>query len=289
MENTIEIKNLSKSYKDFTLQNISLNVPCGTVLGLIGQNGAGKSTLIRAMLNLTNASYDKIHIFGKDLIQDEKEIKEDIAVIYDTTHYNLNFTPKFIGTILSKVYKNWDAEKYKNYLIRFGLKEKNRLKTFSKGMKMKLEFAIALSHDPKLLILDEATSGLDPIFRDEILEILREYSLQENHTVLISSHITSDLEKIADYIAFINDGRLEFMKSYDEITENYGVIQCGKDTYESLNEEDILYVQKEAYGYKVFVQNRLAIQAVYKDLEIHRASIEDMMLYTSKRQGGSLC
>lgn len=282
MENAIEIKNLSKTYQDFRLQELNLSIPAGTVMGLIGANGAGKSTLINSLLGLQKSDYESIHILGMDLKTQEKEIKEEIGVIFDVTHYNLEFTPVFIGKVLSKIYKNWDMATYKNYLEKFHLPINKKLKKYSKGMKMKLEFAIALSHSPKLLILDEATSGLDPIFRDEVLDIIREYTEDENNTVLLSSHITSDLDKIADYIAFIHEGRLLFVKTYDEIQENYGIINCGKEVFETLSTEDIISYRKEAYGYKVMIQNKQQLRKIFRDLEIENTSIEDLMLFYVK-------
>lgn len=282
MTNAIEIKHLNKNYKDFGLKDISLTIPVGSVMGLIGENGAGKSTLIASILNMTNCDYEAIRIFGKDICEKEKEIKEDMAVIFDNTHYNLEFTPEFIGKMLSKVYKKWDMSLYYDYLETFNLPMKKKLKTFSRGMKMKLEFAIAFSHGAKLLILDEATSGLDPVFRDEILEILRKYTEDEDHTILMSSHITSDLDKIADYIAYLHNGELLFVKTYDEVHENYGIINCSREMYEALNPDDIVSYRKEAYSYKVMVKNRMEIQKTIKNLKIERASIEDVMLYYAK-------
>lgn len=278
MENAIEIKNLSKEYRDFSLKNLGLNVPQGTVLGLVGENGAGKSTLIQSLLGLIRADYEEIKILGKQLKNQEKEIREDIAVIFDVSHYNLEYTPAFIGKMLKKVYRNWDMEKYDAYLLRFGLPADKKLKKFSKGMKMKLEFAIAFSHKPRLLILDEATSGLDPVFRDEILELIREFTEEEDHTVVMSSHITSDLDKVADYIAFLHEGKLQFVKSYDELQNDYGVLHCGKEFFESLREEDIVSFKKEPYEYKVLVRNRNGILSVFPDLEMDKASVEDIML-----------
>lgn len=282
MENAIQIKNLSKSYKDFTLKNITLDVPTGTVMGLIGANGAGKSTLIQSLLGLIRSDYEEMRLMGKDIRTQEKEAKEELAVIFDVSHYNMEYTPKFIGKFLSKIYKNWDMKTYNDYLERFELPKDKRLKTFSKGMKMKLEFAIAFSHDPKLLILDEATSGLDPIFRDEVLELIREFTMEEEHTVLMSSHITSDLDKVADYIAFIHKGELQFVKSYDEIQENYGMVHCGKELFEALNPDDIVAYRKEAYEYRVLVKNKAAIQSVFEELMIENASVEDLMLFSVK-------
>ena len=282
MENAVQIKNLTKEYKDFSLKQITMNIPKGCVMGLIGANGAGKSTLIQSIFGLLKADYDEIFILGKDLKTQEREIKEDIAVIFDVSHYNLQYTPAFIGKILSGVYKNWDMGLYTQYLKRFDLPKDKKIKKFSKGMKMKLEFAIAFSHAPKLLILDEATSGLDPIFRDEILELIREFTEYEDHTVLLSSHITSDLDKIADYIAFIHEGELQFVKTYDELRDHYGVLHCGKDFFESMREEDIVSFKKEPYEYKVLVKNKSEILNVFPELEIERASIEDIMLFYVK-------
>lgn len=282
MEHAIEIRHLSKEYKDFRLQNVSLNIPTGTVMGLIGANGAGKSTFINSILGLVNSDYEMLRIFGKDLRTQEKEIKEDIAVIFDVSHYNPEFTPAFIGKMLSRVYKNWDMTIYEQYLEEFHLPKRKKLKQYSKGMKMKLEFAIAFSHAPKLLILDEATSGLDPIFREEILDIIRKYTEDEDHTVLLSSHITSDLDKIADYIAFIHEGQLLFVKTYDEIQENFGIINCRKELFDSLNPEDILSYRKESYGYKVMIESKQELRKIFPDLEIENASIEDLMLFQVK-------
>lgn len=282
MENAIVIKNLSKSYEDFCLNNIILNIPKGSIVGLIGENGAGKSTLISSLLGIIKSSYEELKIFGMDFKTDEIQIKKDIAVIFDTTHYDDEFTPKFIGQILSKVYSNWDQATYLKYIHQFNLPMKKKIKKFSRGMKMKLEFAIAFSHDAKLLILDEATSGLDPIIRDEILSIIREYTEDENHTVLMSSHITSDLDKISDYIAYIHEGELLFMKPYDELREEYGVLHVGKELLDSLNREDIIGYTKGAYSYTILVKNRLAIQSVFKDLEIMRPTVEEIMLFCAK-------
>lgn len=287
MRYAVEIKNLSKNYKDFTLDHISMKIPSGTVMGLIGENGAGKSTLIHSLLGVIDSEYDEMKILGNDYENHEKIIKENIAVIYDNTHYNLNFHPLFIGKILSRVYKNWDNEKYLQYLHQFNLPLKKKLKTFSKGMKMKLEFAIAFSHDPQLLILDEATSGLDPVFREEILDILRDFSEDEKHTILMSSHITSDLDKIADYIAYIHQGKLLFVKEYDDIRDNYGVISCKKDFLSYLNKNDVIAYRQENYCYKVLVKNRLELMKVFQDLHIENATVEDVMLYLAR--GEKLC
>ena len=288
MENVIEIKNLNKIYDDFRLENITLNIPRGSVVGLIGENGAGKSTLIRSLLGGIKSSFDELKIFGLDLKTDEINIKKDIAVIFDQTHYDEEFSPKFIGKMLSKVYSNWDQKMFLEYLTQFQLPLKKKIKKFSRGMKMKLEFAIAFSHGAKLLVLDEATSGLDPIARDEILSIIRKYTEDENHSVLISSHITSDLDKISDYIVYIHNGKLMFMKPYEELREDYGIIHAGKELLDSLDHDDVVGIKKESYSYTILVKNRTSIQNVFEDLEIIRPTIEEMMLFYSEK-GVELC
>ena len=283
MKQALHIKNLTKKYKDFTLDHISLDLPYGMILGLIGENGSGKSTLINSiLLNIVKADYDEVHILGQDLKSQEKEIKKEIAVIFNDSHYGENLTPLFIGKMLSGIYTDWDQKKFTDYLKQFHLPEKKRLKTFSTGMKVKLEFAAALSHNPKLLILDEATNGLDPVFREEILEILREFTEQEDHSVLISSHITSDLDKIADYIAYIHEGRLLFLKSIDELNNDCGIIRCGREFFDALSPEDIIAYREEPYSYCVFIKNRQSLRKAFCDISIENASIEDMMLFYSK-------
>ena len=282
MEYELEVNNLTKEYKDFKLDDISLKIPKGSVVGLIGENGAGKSTFINSILNINEPEKGEVKIFNKNINEHEKDIKEDIAVIFDKSHYSEYMNAKIIGKMLSKIYKNWDNEKYYSLLDNFGLPVNKKIKKFSKGMKMKLEFALAFSHSPKFLILDESTSGLDPVFRDEILELLRSYTENEENSILISSHITSDLDKISDYIAFIHEGKLQFVKEYEDIHDNYGVLSCKKDFFDSLNPDDIVFYRKEAFSYKVLVKNRMELMNVYKDLIIENASVEDVMLFYIK-------
>lgn len=282
MINAIEIKDLTKTYKDFTLDHISLTIPSGVVMGLIGENGAGKSTLINSILGITKSKYDQLNYFGKSFKVCEKEIKEDIAVIFDSTHYNQKFTPKIIEKLLKKIYKKWDSNLFHHYLDRFNIPMNKKIEKLSRGMKMKLEFAIAFSHHAKILILDEATSGLDPVVRDDVLSMIREFTEKEENTVLISSHITSDLDKIADYIAFVHQGKLIFVESYEDIHENYGIINGGKDLFHSLNEEDIVSYIKEPYSYSILVKNKQALQSTFSDLEIRRPTIEEFMLFYVK-------
>lgn len=282
MSNAVVIKNLRKSYKDFSLKGIDLQIPQGSVFGLIGENGAGKSTLINSMLGITDSDYDDLEYFGDKFENHQRKIKEAIAVIFEQTHFDLDFTPSVIGKVMIKTYKKWDSNKYFELLKKFNLPQNKKIKSFSRGMKMKLEFAVAFSHDTKLMILDEATSGLDPIFRDEILGILRDYSENEENTIFMSSHITSDLDKIADYIGFIHRGELVFVKSYEDIRENYGIVKCGRNMFESLNEDDILAYRKEPHGYSVLVDKKHEIREKINGLIVENASLEDIMLFTVK-------
>ncbi|BFK24396.1 ABC transporter ATP-binding protein [Massilimicrobiota timonensis] len=282
MDFAIEIEHLTKVFKDFSLNHVSLKIPKGTVVGIIGENGAGKSTLIQSILGIVDSQYDKLTYFGKDFKQNEKNIKEDLAVIFDTTHYDLELTPRWIERILSHTFQNWNHELYQSYLQKFELPYDKKIKLFSRGMKMKLEFAIAFSHDAKILILDEATSGLDPIIRDEILNLIRAFTEDENHTVLISSHITSDLDKIADYIVYLYKGKCIFMQTYDEMNENYGIIHGTKDLLNTLSQDDIVAYIQEPYSISILVKNRQQIQSVFQDLEITRPTIEEIMLFYAK-------
>ena len=278
----LKIEHLTKVFKDFSLNHVSLKIPKGTVVGIIGENGAGKSTLIQSILGIVDSQYDKLTYFGKDFKQNEKNIKEDLAVIFDTTHYDLELTPRWIERILSHTFQNWNHELYQSYLQKFELPYDKKIKLFSRGMKMKLEFAIAFSHDAKILILDEATSGLDPIIRDEILNLIRAFTEDENHTVLISSHITSDLDKIADYIVYLYKGKCIFMQTYDEMNENYGIIHRTKDLLNTLSQDDIVAYIQEPYSISILVKNRQQIQSVFQDLEITRPTIEEIMLFYAK-------
>ncbi|MEG0277482.1 MAG: ABC transporter ATP-binding protein [Coprobacillus sp.] len=282
MDYALEINHLNKTYVDFKVKDVSLSVPKGTIVGLIGENGAGKSTIINTVLNMVRKDSGEVKIFDKDVYENEQKIKEDIAVIFDECHFNPNFKCHTVGKMMSMIYKNWQPDTFASYLNQFQLPKDKKIKKFSKGMKMKLAFAVALSHQPKLLILDEATSGLDPVVRDEILDILKEYVMDEEHAVLISSHITSDLDKISDYISFLHNGELMFTKTYEEIQNHYGVIKCGEKIFDSLNKEDMVAYRKEDFEYRVLTSQRQELQKVYQDIVIERASIEDIMLFYIK-------
>ena len=284
MKQALHIKNLTKKYKDFTLDHISLDLPYGMILGLIGENGSGKSTLINSILNIVKADYDEVHILGQDLKSQEKEIKKEIAVIFNDSHYGENLTPLFIGKMLSGIYTDWDQKKFTDYLKQFHLPEKKRLKTFSTGMKVKLEFAAALSHNPKLLILDEATNGLDPVFREEILEILREFTEQEDHSVLISSHITSDLDKIADNITFLHQGHLVFSKNKDMLLEEMGVLKCPLSKLSNLPKDQAVRYRKNQFGAEVLLTDKKKFLQENPSAIVDPVSTEEIMLFYARGQ-----
>lgn len=281
-ENILEVKGLTKDYGDFVLDKLTFTVPKGVIMGLIGENGAGKSTTINCILNEISKTDGNIEIFGKDYLSEEIEIKDKIGVVFDENHFPDIFTPNEIGTYMSGIYSKWERNTYVNYLSKFELPADKRVKDFSKGMKVKLAFAVALSHKAELLILDEATSGLDPIIRDDILDILIDFVQDENHSVLVSSHIISDLEKVADYITFIHKGKLVFTHSKDELVDNYGVMSCGVMVFDNLDKSEIIAYRKEDYQYKVLVKDRHIAEKKYPKAIVVPAAIEEIMLFYVK-------
>ena len=278
MENAIEVKGLTKKRDTFFLNNVNLTVPKGYIVGLIGENGAGKSTTIKAILNLIHKDSGTIKIFGQDYQQHEKEIKQQIGVVFDDCHFPKQLTAKDLNLILKNIYSNWDTNLYHDYLNQFKLPLNKPIKDLSRGMKMKLSLATALSHRPKLLILDEPTSGLDPIIRNEILDIFLDFIQDEEHSILISSHITSDLEKIADYITFIHEGEIVFSDSKDHLLYDYGLIKCQEKDFCSIDPEDIVNYKKHPYHMEVLIKNKRKLENKYKALTMDSVSIEDLML-----------
>lgn len=278
MENNIEVNNLSKKYDSFELNNINFTVPKGSIVGFVGENGAGKTTTIKSILNITNASGD-IKILGKNIKQYEKEIKQNIGVVLDDSFLSDYLTAKQINLIMKDIYKEWNENKYINYLKQFNLPTNKLLKDYSSGMKMKLKIATAISHNPKLLILDEPTSGLDPVVRNEILDIFRSYIEEdETRSISISTHITTDLEHISDYIIFIENGKIIFNIPTAELLENYGIIKCSKEDFLNIDKQDYIRFKKEKYQYEVLTDNKENIIKKYNITTIDRPSIEDIML-----------
>ena len=282
-ENAIEICGVTKKYDGFTLDNISFNVPKGSVMGFIGQNGAGKTTTIRALLNIIKCDAGKMNILGLDNIEHEYEIKEEIAAVFDELPFHEDFTAKQIGVVLSSVFKNWDNERFKELLNKFALPEKKKIKQFSKGMKMKLQIATALSHNAKLLIMDEATTGLDPVVRNEILDIFREYLQDDERSILMSSHITSDLEKIADCVTFIDKGKILLSGYKDDILDSHGLMKCSKADFENIDKEDIISARITDFGVDAMVADRELCSSKYSGIVIDKTTLEEIMLFYVNR------
>lgn len=281
-ENILEIRELSKDYGDFVLDKISFSLPRGVIMGLIGENGAGKSTTINCILNEIQKSSGTIRIFGKDHSTDEIEIKDKLGVVFDENHFPDIFTPEEIGKFMSGIYSAWEWQLYHHFLEKFELPKDKKIKDFSKGMKVKLAFAVALSHNAELLILDEATSGLDPIIRDDVLDMLIDFVQDESHSVLVSFHITSDLEKVADYITFIHKGKLIFTQDKDTLIDNYGIISCGAAVFDTINKSEVIAYRKEDYQFKVLVNNRTKAAKQYPNAIVSPATIEEIMLFYIK-------
>lgn len=252
--NAIEIRGLTKSYGDFTLDHLDLTLPQGTIMGLIGENGAGKSTTIKLILGMLKRDSGTITLLGKDNRENLRLTKEDIGVVLDDVGISECLTPVQVGKIMRLTFSNWDQAAYDGYLKAFNLSENKKFKDFSRGMKMKLGIAVALSHHAKLLILDEATSGLDPVVRDEILDIFCEFTRDETHSILISSHIVSDLEKICDYIAFLHKGKLILCEEKDALKDKYAIIHCTEEQLAMLDSSIIVGSKRSAYGIEALVK-----------------------------------
>lgn len=284
MNSTLILKNVNKEYEksNFAIKDISFSVPEGSIVGFIGENGAGKSTTMNCILNVIRRDSGTIEIFGREMTDEDIDIRENIGVIYDSNNFPEYLTARQLADILGRIYSKWDDFCFEQFLRRFGLPESQRIKTYSRGMSMKLAIAVALSHDSKLLILDEATSGLDPIMRDEILDVLLEFVKQENHSILLSSHITSDLEKIADYIVFIHNGEIILNKTKDELIYEYGVIRCSENDFHNILSEDILSSMKKDYQIDVLIKNRKLIEKKYKNLIVDSVSLDEIMLLLVK-------
>ena len=277
MDNILEVRNLTKQYADFTLDHVSFSIPKGTIMGLIGENGAGKSTTINAILDLIHKDDGTVTFWGQEL-SSAKQLKEDIGVVFDGINFYETLTAAKVGKISQTAYKQWDYRLYREYLNRFQLPTDKEIKTFSKGMKMKLCIAVALSHRPKLLILDEATSGLDPVMRDDILDVFLEFVQDEEHSIMISSHITTDLEKVADTITFIHQGKVLFCKAKDELLYHYGIIRCGAAIFDEIDKSEILAYRKEDYQWNVLVADKEKARRRYKNAVVDDAAIDDILL-----------
>lgn len=276
--NVLEIRNLTKAYPGFTLDNLNLTLPNGCIMGLIGENGAGKSTTIKLILDMIHKDSGKITIFGKDNSDNMELTKEDIGVVMDEVGIPECLTTKQVGNIMKHTFQNWDEAKYACLVQKLALPDKKQFKEFSRGMKMKLGIAIALSHNAKLLILDEATSGLDPVVRDEVVEMLSDFTRDENHSILISSHIVSDLEKLCDYIAFLHKGKLLLFEEKDQLLAEYGLIHCTADELQSLPVDAVKYKKENAYGVEAMVLRN----ALPSGIHVSPISIEELFVFMVK-------
>ena len=282
MENILEIKNLCKKYKEFELQDVNITLPKGMIMGFIGENGAGKTTTIKAILDIIRNYTGEIKIFGYDNKKDNKKIKEDIGAVLDDMFFPEILTPNDINNIMKDIYKNWDSELYFKYLTDFGLPKTKQIKTFSKGMRKKLEIATAISHHPKLLILDEPTAGLDPIARNEVIDIFQSFIQNEECSIFLSSHITTDLEHIADYITFINNGKIILSKTREELLEDFGIVKCSKEEFEKIDKKDFIKYKKSKYEYDILVENKKDFYKKYGINTIDRITLEELMVLMIK-------
>ncbi|MGI6753294.1 MAG: ABC transporter ATP-binding protein [Eubacteriales bacterium] len=277
--NAIEICGLCKSYPGFSLQDVNLALPEGSIMGLVGENGAGKSTLIKLIMNAIPRDGGSVQVLGVDNTNPEfKTVKEDIGIVLDEAYFPEVLTPKNVGKIMSNTYRRWDDACFSRYLKEFKLPETKIFREFSRGMKMKLAIAVALSHKPKLLILDEATSGLDPIVRDEILDIFNDFTRDETHSILLSSHIVSDLEKICDYIAFIHNGKLLFCEEKDKLLEEYAVVRMSQADFAQIPKEAVRSVKAGSYGVEALVYKQMIRDAFTTE----HTTIEEIILFLVK-------
>ena len=278
MEKAIEIINLNKTYKGFALKNINLSLPKGYIMGFVGANGAGKSTTMGCLLGMIKPDSGSIKIFDKDIKSITNADKEKIGVVMDGCPFAEVLNIKDIRRIISSIYRTFDKAKFDSLIGRFSLPENKQIKDFSTGMRAKLNIAVALSHNAQLLVLDEATSGLDPVVRDEILDILQDFVCDENRSILISSHITSDLEKICDYIAFIRNGQIVFVENKDDLKEKYALIHCTKQQFETVDKAAVVGAKYTEYNVTALVLK----EAVKDGFVAEKPSIEDIMLYSTK-------
>jgi len=283
MHTVLEIENLRKEYPGFTLNNISFSLPRGFIMGFIGPNGAGKSTTIKLIMNLVNKDGGTVRIFGERMEEKEIDIKQRIGFVYDENHYYEELTPDSIRSLIAPFYNSWDNDSFYRYLERFELPRTKKIKNFSWGMKTKFSLVVALSHEAELIIMDEPTSGLDPVFRREILDILRELLQDEQKSVLFSTHITSDLDRIADYITFINEGNVIFTDERTAILDRYAL---GKGSSALLTDEmrrEFVGVRESEFGFEALTDDLVKARHRFRDkVVVEKATLEDIMLYTVK-------
>ena len=274
----LKLTNITKKYDDFILDNVSFNVPKGNIVGLIGENGAGKSTTLNSILEIIERDSGDVFILDSEKNKISNDIREKIGVVFYGNNFPEDLTPQKLNNVLKAIYNNWEEKRFYELLENFSLPKNKKIKKFSKGMKMKLSISVALSHKAELLILDEATSGLDPVVRDDILDILLDFVQEENNSILMSSHITSDLEKIADYIVFIHKGKVIFEETKDNLIYNYGMMKCKLKEFNDIEKKDIIRYRKMDYGYEILIKNKKELEKKYPNVIMDNIKIEDIML-----------
>ncbi len=285
-ENAIEINSLTKHYDGFTLDNVSLAVPRGSIMGFVGQNGAGKTTTIRALLGINRPDSGSIKLFGQSPDKNEAAIKSRIAVVFDELPFHECLNALQLDRIMGELYPKWDSGVFSAYLERFSLPRKKKFSQLSKGMKMKLQIAAALSHGAELLVMDEATSGLDPVVRSEMLDVFLEFIADEGHSILMSSHITSDLERIADSITFIHGGKILLSDQKDVILDDHRIIKCGADELSCIDSDDIISIRRSEFGCEVMVKNFSRNGRKYSNMIADRAALDEILLFAVKGMNG---
>lgn len=284
MKYILEVNNLSKKYKDFELNNINFNLEPGYIMGFIGPNGSGKTTTIKLIMNLIKKDSGEIKVFGMDNVKHEKQVKDRIGFVYDENYFYQNLSIDQMKNIVASFYTKWDDKTFYKYIKDFDLNPKAKIKSLSKGMKMKFSLAIALSHDADLILMDEPTSGLDPIFRRQILDVLYNVIQNENKSIFFSTHITTDLEKVADYITFINKGNMVFTKPKDEIFENYKIVKGGLNVLNDGIRKELVGLKETNVGFEALTSNAPKIKKLFRDkVLIEKASLEDIMFYMVRR------
>ncbi|MCR8743707.1 ABC transporter ATP-binding protein [Romboutsia lituseburensis] len=284
MDYALKVENLCKVYEntDFKLDNITFSIPKGSILGFVGKNGAGKSTTINSILNIIKKDSGTVKFFGCDMTDDVTYIKEDIGVVFDTVNFHEDLTAKNVEKILSDIYTNWDKDLFFSYLEKFKIPSDKKIKTFSRGMTMKLSISIALSHKAHFLILDEATAGLDPVVREEILDTFLDFVEDENNSILISSHISSDLEKIADYIAVIDDGKIILTESKDTLIYDYGIARMKQNDFDKLEKSEYVSYRQRGLQIEVLISDKISFSKKYPNVTLDVTSIDEILLLITK-------
>lgn len=284
MDYILEVKNLNKRYQKsgFGVTDVSFSLPYGAIMGFVGENGAGKTTTMGCILNTRTADSGLIKLFGKEMGDSDTAMRERIGIVYDSGNFPPGISAAQLSKVMKDIYKNWSEAIFEQYLRQFQLNTRQRIGTYSKGMGMKLGIAAALAHKPELLILDEATSGLDPVVRDEILDVFLDFVQDEKHAVFLSSHITSDLEKVADYITFIHNGKIILTAAKDELVYQYGILRCKESQFKGIAREDILAYRRREYQIDVLVEDLEAVKKKYRDIVADQVSIDDILLLLVK-------